>query len=258
MASLLDTLNQQLSPDVVKGMSQKIGADEGQTQQAISALLPMMVGGLAKNATSPEGSTKLSQVIERDHDGSLLDHVTQSLTRNDVADRHTYDDGLGSRTQVTGSSGGVGDMLSGLLGGSGASSMLSGLFGGSSANPRSSNFMGILNNVLGRQNVAPVQQGVSQATGLESGKVGTLMAMLAPMVMGGLGKVKQQQGLDAQGLARVLDDERQDIERQVPEARGISRFLDSNRDGKVDMKDDIAKVGMALGGAMLLGGMRKR
>jgi hypothetical protein len=256
MASLLDTLNQQLSPDVVKGMSRQIGADETQTRQAISALLPMMVGGMARNtANNPEGSVKLSQALDRDHDGSLLDQITQTLGRGDVS-QSSYDS-ASSYDDTLQHTGGAGDMLSGLLGG-GGSSMLSGLFGSSSANPRSSNFMGILNNVLGGQNVTPVQQGVSQATGLESGKVGTLMAMLAPMVMGALGKVKRQDNLDAEGLARVLENDRQDIERQVPEASGISRFLDSNRDGKIDMKDDIAKVGMALGGAMLLGRMTRR
>lgn len=271
MASLLETLNQQLSPDVIKGMSQKIGADEAQTQQALSALLPMMVGGLAKNtANNPEGSTKLSQVLERDHDGSLLDQMTSSLSRADTPSQQTQDatlQDLGARNlgeptlgglmEGNPSSGGAGNMLSGLLGGS-AGTMLSGLFGGSSANPRSTNVTGILSNVLGGQNVTPVQQGVSQATGLESGKIGSLMAMLAPMVMGALGKVKRQDNLDSEGLARVLENDRQDIERQVPEASGISRFLDSNRDGKIDMKDDIAKVGMALGGAMLLGRMGKR
>jgi hypothetical protein len=258
MASLLDTLNQQLNPDVIKGMSRQIGADERQTEQAVSALLPMMIGGMARNTTNPEGSAKLSRALDNDHDGSLLDQITQTLGRGDLGygdrgqqETRAYDDTMQR-------SGGAGDMLSGLLGGGGASSMLSGLFGGGSANPRSSNFMGILNNVLGGQNVTPVQQGVSQATGLESGKVGSLMAMLAPMVMGALGKVKRQQNLDSEGLARVLENERQEIERQVPEASGISRFLDSNRDGKVDMRDDIAKVGMALGGAMLLGSMRKR
>jgi Bacterial protein of unknown function (DUF937) len=270
MATLLETLNQQLSPDVVKGMSQKIGADEAQTQQALSALLPMMVGGLAKNtANNPEGSSKLSQVLERDHDGSLLDQMTSNLSRADVPSQRAEDatlQDLGARNlgeptlggvMQEGSSSGGGNMLSGLLGG-GAGNMLSGLFGGSSANPRSTNVTGILSNVLGGQNVTPVQQGVSQATGLESGKVGSLMAMLAPMVMGALGKVKRQDNLDSEGLARVLENDRQDIERQVPEASGISKFLDSNRDGKIDMKDDIAKVGIALGGAMLLGGMRKR
>jgi hypothetical protein len=64
--------------------------------------------------------------------------------------------------------------------------------------------------------------------------------------------------LDAGGLAKVLEHDRQTIEQRVPEANTISKFLDSNQDGKIDMKDDIAKVGMALGGAMLLSQMRKK
>jgi hypothetical protein len=251
MASLFDTLNQQLNPEVIRGMSRQIGADETQTQQAVSALLPMMVGGLAKNANTPEGSEKLSRAVDNDHDGSLSDQLSHYLGRNDMTERHPQ---TANQQQ---DSGGIGDMLSGLLSGGDGSSMLGGLLGGSSGS-RSGNFSGILDNVFGNQNVGSVQQGVSQATGLESGKVGSLMAMLAPMVMGALGKVKRQEGLDSRGLARVLDDERQDIERQVPEASGISRFLDSNRDGKIDMKDDIAKVGMALGAAMLLGRGRRR
>jgi hypothetical protein len=253
MASLFDTLNQQLSPDVIKGMSRQIGADEAQTQQAVSTLLPMMVGGLAKNANTPEGSEKLSRAVDNDHDGSLLEQMTQNLSRGDVMGQRSSDPDL-ERQQ---NSGGISDTLSGLLGGN-LSSLFSSPFGNSSATSRATNFSGILNNVFGNQNVGSVQQGVSQATGLESGKVGSLMAMLAPMVMGALGKVKQQEGLDSRGLARVLDDERQDIERQVPEASGLSRFLDSNGDGKIDMKDDIAKVGMALGAAMLLGRGRRR
>lgn len=253
MASLLDTLNQQLSPDVIKGMSKQIGADETQTQQAVSALLPMIVGGLAKNANTPEGSEKLARAVDNDHDGSLLDQMSQHLSRSDMPQQPVN---AGTENQQQ-NSGGIGSMVSGLLGGGGTSSMLSGLLGGSSGS-RSGNFTGILNNVFGNQNVSSVQQGVSQATGMESGKVGSLMAMLTPMVMGAVGKVKRQDGLDAKGLANVLQNEQQDIERQVPEASGISRFLDSNRDGKIDMKDDIAKVGLALGAAMLLGRGRRR
>jgi hypothetical protein len=87
------------------------------------------------------------------------------------------------------------------------------------------------------------------------------MAILAPMVMGALGKMKRQQGLDARGVADVIDRERQTIEKHVPEvasAGGLNVLLDSNRDGKVDLKDDIAKVGVALGSAMILSKMRQK
>ncbi|MGL4609820.1 MAG: DUF937 domain-containing protein [Trueperaceae bacterium] len=299
MASLLDTLTQQLSPEVVRGMGKQIGADEKQTEQALSALLPMMVGGLAKNtASNPEGSMKLSQALERDHDGSMLEHITGMLGGAD-AKNHPLAGvvsggqggdllsgllggaqgnqvgnllgavlGSGGTASVLGGlmggggaqKGGGADLLTGLLGGgnSNTANMLGGLLGTAPTSSRASNVAGILGNMLGGGNVPQIQQGVSKATGLDAGKVGALMGMLAPMVMGALGKVKRQQGLDAGGLAKVLDNDRQAIEKNVPEASNISKFLDSNRDGKVDLKDDVAKVGMALGGAMLLSKMRKK
>jgi hypothetical protein len=291
MASLLDTLSQQLSPEVVRGMGRQIGADERQTEQALSALLPMMVGGLAKNtAGNPQGSIKLSQALERDHDGSLLDHITGMLGGS-TAQQHPLAGMLGGGQQggdllsallgggqssgqggmggllgglLGGSSqpqsqqGGAGDLLGTLLGGGSMVNVLGGLLGTAPASSRATNVAGILGNILGGSNVPQIQQGVSKATGLDPNKIGALMAMLAPMIMGALGKVKRQQGLDAGGLARVLENDRQTIEQRVPEANNISRFLDSNRDGKIDMKDDIAKVGMALGGAMLLSQMRKK
>jgi Bacterial protein of unknown function (DUF937) len=308
MASLLDMLSQQLSPEVVQGMGRQIGADEKQTEQALSALLPMMVGGLAKNtAGNPQGSMKLSQALERDHDGSMLDHITgmlggagaqnhplaglmgggngqqgggdllssllgnggQSGGGQSGGEQGSGQSGAGNLLAGlmgggSGSSsnagGGAADMLAGLLGGGGGgmANMLAGLLGTAPSSSRASNVTGILGNILGGGNVAPIQQGVSQATGLDSGKIGALMAMLAPMVMGALGKMKRQDGLDSQGLANVLQREQETIQQRVPEASNISKFLDSNRDGKVDMKDDIAKVGMALGGAMLLSQMRKK
>jgi hypothetical protein len=293
MASLLDMLSQQLSPEVVRGMGRQIGADEKQTEQALSALLPMMVGGLAKNtAGNPQGSMKLSQALERDHDGSMLDHITGMLGGQN-AQQHPLAGMLGGGQQggdllsallgggQSGGQGGMGNLLGGLLGGMGGSSqsqqggagdllgtllggnsgmanVLGGLFGTAPASSRASNVAGILGNILGGSNVPQIQQGVSKATGLDPNKIGALMAILAPMIMGALGKVKRQQGLDAGGLARVLEGDRQTIEQRVPEANNISKFLDSNRDGKIDMKDDIAKVGMALGGAMLLSQMRKK
>ncbi len=311
MASLLDMLSQQLSPEVVRGMGRQIGADEKQTEQALSALLPMMVGGLARNtAGNPQGAMKLSQALERDHDGSMLDHITGMLGGAN-AKNHPLAGMLGGGQQQGGDllsgllgglggqqggqqqggagnllggllGGGAGDLLGGLMGGGssqsrqqsgGAADLLAGLLGGGGggmanvlggllgtapASSRTSNIAGILGNILGAGNVPQVQQGVSKASGLDANKVGALMAMLAPLIMGALGKVKRQQGLDAGGLSRVLQNDRQTIEERVPEASNISKFLDSNRDGKVDMKDDIAKVGMALGGAMLLSQMRKK
>jgi hypothetical protein len=313
MSSLLEMLSQQLSPEVVRGMSRQIGADEGQTEKALSALLPMMVGGLAKNATSDQqGAMKLSRALERDHDGSMVDHITGMLG-GQSAKNHPLAGMLGGGQQQGGGDllsvllgggqqgnqqgGGMGNLLGGLLGGGGAGDLLGGLLGGGSpqrqqgqaggaadllgtllggggggmanilggllgtapASSRTGNIGGILGNILGGANNVPqVQQGVSKASGLNASQIGLLMSILAPLIMGALGKMKRQQGLDAGGLARVLERDRDVIQQRVPEAANMPKILDSNRDGKVDMKDDIAKVGVALGGAMILGQMRKK
>ena len=57
------------------------------------------------------------------------------------------------------------------------------------------NGMGILEHVLGG-NINNVVQMVSKSSGLDFLKSGQLLKMLAPLVMGTLGKTKKSQGLD--------------------------------------------------------------
>ncbi|MBN2113436.1 MAG: DUF937 domain-containing protein [Acidimicrobiia bacterium] len=70
---------------------------------------------------------------------------------------------------------------------------------------------GILGHVLGRQQGA-VTAAVGQQTGLSPQQSGNLLVTLAPLVMGALGKMKAQQGLDASGVAGALAAEKQQIE----------------------------------------------
>ena len=243
MPSLLDELRQQLDPTVVEGIGQKIGANEQQTSQAISALVPMLIGGLSQNVqNSPQGAQALNSALERDHDGGLLDQLGGLL-------------GASGRGGASGMAGAAASMLGG--GGSGdLLGMLAGMAGG---NQRALNAEGILGHILGGRRGA-VESGVSQASGLNGGQVTQLMGLLAPLVMSTLGKVKRQQNMDANQVADLVNSERRTIEEQTPGTQegGLLSILDSNRDGKVDMKDDVAKVGMALGGAFLLSKKQKR
>jgi hypothetical protein len=105
---------------------------------------------------------------------------------------------------------------------------------------------GILNHVLGgRQQV--VQNGLSQATGLDTGKTAQLLMMLAPLVMGALGKAKQERNLDAGGLSGLLAGEHEQLKEQAPGVMGaLGRLLDQNQDGS--MMDDVAgMLGKAFG-----------
>lgn len=101
----------------------------------------------------------------------------------------------------------------------------------------------ILGHVLGDRR-GTVEQAVARASGLDLSKVGPLLAMLAPLVMGSLGKLKQQGGLGPDDLARVLNGERDALNTAAPGVMGmVTRLLDRDHDGSV--LDD---VGQMLGG----------
>lgn len=103
---------------------------------------------------------------------------------------------------------------------------------------------GILKHVLGgRQDRAA--QGVSKASGLDAATAGKLLAMLAPMVLGALGKEKRRNGLDTAGLAHMLGGERKAMERKAPELGLLGSLLDQDGDGDTDA-GDIAKLGGGL------------
>ena len=117
--------------------------------------------------------------------------------------------------------------------------------------PESRGGSGILRHVLGGQQ-AQVEVGLSQASGLDAGSAGKLLAMLAPLVMGALGKAQRQGGLDISDLSGMLAGERQQAKAALPGAAGmLSSFLDADGDG--DIKDDVARMGAGLLGKLFSG-----
>jgi hypothetical protein len=78
MNSLLDLVSQRLGGDNLRQISRQIGADEGTTQDAISMALPVLLGGLARNAAQPDGPAVLDRALNN-HDGSLLDNLGSLL-----------------------------------------------------------------------------------------------------------------------------------------------------------------------------------
>jgi hypothetical protein len=106
---------------------------------------------------------------------------------------------------------------------------------------------GILRHVLGG-NQQTVQSGLSKATGLDANKVGSLLTTLAPLVMGALGRAKQENGLDERGLSTLLTKEQQHLSQSAPGAMSaLSRLLDRNSDGSV--VDEISGIlGQTFGG----------
>jgi hypothetical protein len=122
------------------------------------------------------------------------------------------------------------DNLGGLLGGGAASGI-----GGA-----------ILGHIFGGRR-SSVEEGVGKASGLNSGQVAQLLMMLAPIVMGVLGRMKQSKGLDANQLPDVLQQGRAQAEQESPGLGGLGGLLDANHDGSIT--DDLMRMGgSALGG----------
>ena len=193
----MDLLQGHLSDDFVDQLSNQIGgADREQTEAAASGVMTTLVSALARNASTNQGASALSNALDRDHDGSILDDVMGMLTGN---------------AQVN--------------------------------NDRMLNGSGILNHVLGNKQSGAVDM-ISKLSGLDSSKTGSLMTMLAPVIMGALGKAKQQQGLDMAGIASLLSGTVSAQQQQNPTMNLVTSFLDADGDGSI--VDDVANMGMKI------------
>ncbi|MEM0963500.1 MAG: DUF937 domain-containing protein [Bacteroidota bacterium] len=195
MNSILDLLADNIGGDNIGQIAGAIGANPQQTQTAVTAALPAILTALNRNTNTTDGARGLAQALDRDHDGSLLDHLGGFLAG-----------------QVTGKQADGGGILGHILGGH-------------------------------RQQV---EQGVSQASGLDMGQVAKLLPILAPIVMAALGKRKRQQGLDEAGLSGILGEDATRARQAAPSGvlGALTSFLDQDGDGSI--QDDIlAKAGQA-------------
>ncbi len=195
--SLTASLFSQLqSGPALQQVSQQLGMDSGQASQAISAALPLLMGGLANNASQPQGAQSLLNALQRDHLGS----------------------------------GGGGFDLGGLLGS---------VVGGGTATP-STNGAGILGHVFGGQTPQAANL-LGQKTGLDSGRSGQLLMILAPIVMSFLAKQFAQQG-NANQLSQALGEEnRQTGGGGIGDLLG--GVLDQDGDGKFGVNDVLGLLG---------------
>ena len=95
----------------------------------------------------------------------------------------------------------------------------------------------ILGHILGSRQ-RRVESGLSQASGLDSKSMGKLLSLLAPIVMGALGRALKERNLDADAMAGFLGQERHAVEQSAPQQTDIlGRLLDQDGDGDVDVSD---------------------
>ena len=98
-------------------------------------------------------------------------------------------------------------------------------------NPQSENGLGILGHLFG--NSTPnVAQAVSKSSGLDQNSSMQLLTMLAPLVLGFLGKEKKQNNLDANVLNNLTSMLSSNLAQSNPDIMSfVGSLLDSNKDG---------------------------
>ena len=97
---------------------------------------------------------------------------------------------------------------------------------------------GILRHVFGEQR-STVEAGLGNALGMDSAKMGQLLAMLAPLVLGALGKAQREGSLNARDLTGMLAGERRAAANRIPRGHGLGGLLDADGDGEI--ADDVMK-----------------
>ena len=114
------------------------------------------------------------------------------------------------------------------------------------------NGAGILNHVLGN-NQGGIADAIGKMSGLDSGKVTQLLITLAPMVLGMLGKMRNNEQVNSGGgLIDLIGKTVQGSTEQQSSGSIFTRLLDRDGDGSV--MDDL----LQMGSQSLLGGLFKK
>ena len=168
MADLTDALNEVLEAHSGE-VSRRIGADEDRTREAIHAAVPALLAAFGSEANRSDG---MRQAIRRDHDGTILDQLSEYLG------------------------------------------------GTATLDARTTNGAGILDHVLGGGDQEQMARALSAKSGLDLGTIMQLLPLLAPIVMGMLGKKSDATpggGFSLDDLGSILGREGQDAKSSLPD-----------------------------------------
>ena len=222
--SMVEELLSQLQGAPMQQMAQNLGTSPAQTESAIGAALPMLLGALGNNAQSSQGAEAIFGALQRDHGGAGGGMDLGGL--------------LGA--VLGGGSGGGAGALGGLGGLGGLAAALGAGGGGGAA----TNGDGILGHIFGGQQDQAAGQ-LGQATGMGN-NAGKLLAMLAPIVMSFLAKRVMAGGMNSSDLGDALGQEQARVQQQGGLGGGIlGSLLDQDGDGQVGL-GDLLKIGGGL------------
>lgn len=147
--SLIDLLTGNTGNQVATQAENKFGVSKTQILALLAVAAPLVISYLRNKSQDSKEAEALNNALDKDHDGSILDDVSQADARQNE--------------------------------------------GGS-----------ILSHVFGNDKNT-VENNLSQNTGISIDKIGPILAMLAPVIMGYIGKEKQQNNVGAGGIGDLLE-----------------------------------------------------
>jgi len=102
MPGILDLLNSDIGRQMISGVSNETRQPADKTASVISMALPLLMGAMKRNASTPQGAAGLLSALDNKHDGGLLDNLS-GFFGGGVDDSQKVD-GLGILGHVLGGS----------------------------------------------------------------------------------------------------------------------------------------------------------
>jgi hypothetical protein len=107
----------------------------------------------------------------------------------------------------------------------------------------------ILKHIIGKDRT-DIAETIGNMVGIDKEKSMMILSVLAPIVMGLIGKYMSKEKLTASELAKNLSEEGTNVTNSAPDASSLfNSLIDSNGDGQV--ADDVVKIGSQLLSAFL-------
>ncbi|TDS20812.1 hypothetical protein DFQ03_0065 [Maribacter caenipelagi] len=75
MAGLLDLLNSPMGQQLISGVAGQTNQPTDKTANVLSMAMPLILGAMKKNVSTPEGAQGLMSALSSNHNGSILDNL---------------------------------------------------------------------------------------------------------------------------------------------------------------------------------------
>ncbi|MGB7395183.1 MAG: DUF937 domain-containing protein [Pricia sp.] len=75
MSGILDLLSSPAGKQMISGVASQTGKSTDETGSVLTMALPLLMGAMKKNASTPEGAQGLMSALSNKHNGSILDNL---------------------------------------------------------------------------------------------------------------------------------------------------------------------------------------